>query len=203
MEEIKIKKTFSQNLIKLRKSKGLTQAQLAEKLNYSDKSVSKWECGDVLPDVVTFTAIAEFFEVTVNDLIYESIPIKNAKTNSKKVITMLSFGLAWFVASIVFFVLWAIGLDRAYLTFIIAVPTSLIAPLVFSFLWFKKKFQMFIVSAFVWTASLCVYLIVYKLASVWFIFVIAGIFQILIIWWFLLRHYVILSRQSKKNYKLD
>ena len=48
-----IKHNFSENLIKLRKAKNLTQLQLAEKLNYSDKAISKWEVGSVLPDVET------------------------------------------------------------------------------------------------------------------------------------------------------
>ena len=67
-----IKSNFSENLIKLRKSKSLTQLQLAEKLNYSDKAISKWEVGAVLPDVETLTHIADFFGLTVNDLIWEN-----------------------------------------------------------------------------------------------------------------------------------
>ena len=66
-----IKENFSQNLINLRKAKSLTQLQLAEKLNYSDKAISKWEVGSVLPDVETLSHIAEFFGLTVNDLIYK------------------------------------------------------------------------------------------------------------------------------------
>ena len=66
-----IKYNFSQNLINLRKTKNLTQLQLAEKLNYSDKAVSKWEVGAVMPDVETLTHIAEYFGITVNDLIYK------------------------------------------------------------------------------------------------------------------------------------
>ena len=41
----------SKNLSDLRKRNGLTQAELAEKLNYSDKAVSKWEKGESLPGV--------------------------------------------------------------------------------------------------------------------------------------------------------
>ena len=65
-----IKNNFSHNLIRLRKARNLTQLQLAEKLNYSDKAISKWEVGSVLPDVETMSHIADYFGITVNDLIY-------------------------------------------------------------------------------------------------------------------------------------
>ena len=70
MTQEEIKYNFSHNLIRLRKSNGLTQLALAEKLSYSDKAISKWEVGSVLPDIETMTHIAEFFGTTVNDLIY-------------------------------------------------------------------------------------------------------------------------------------
>ena len=58
MDELIIKQNFARNLLAYRKARGLTQSQLAEKLNYSDKSISKWERGDVLPDIVTISMIA-------------------------------------------------------------------------------------------------------------------------------------------------
>ena len=63
MNEMDIKQNFSKNLSVLRKSRNMTQAELAEKLNYSDKSISKWERGDVLPDITTFKMIADFFGI--------------------------------------------------------------------------------------------------------------------------------------------
>ena len=56
--------TVSQNLIKYRKYHGLTQAALAEKLNYSDKAVSKWERAESTPDITVLAQIAELFSVT-------------------------------------------------------------------------------------------------------------------------------------------
>ena len=111
MTQEEIKLNFSENLIKLRKSNNLTQLQLAEKLNYSDKAVSKWEVGSVLPDVETLCNISDFFGITVNDLIYK----KKEKFSSKLLknhlfITLLSFGLVWFLSSIIYFILEELGL---------------------------------------------------------------------------------------------
>ena len=69
MDDEKLKKQVGANIAAYRKRAGLTQAGLAEKLNYSDKAVSKWERGESVPDVVTLVQLAELFEITVNDLL--------------------------------------------------------------------------------------------------------------------------------------
>ena len=65
MKEEEIRINFSKNLYALRKSKNLSQAQLAEDLNYTYKAVSKWENKDTIPDIVTLSAIASYFDITV------------------------------------------------------------------------------------------------------------------------------------------
>ena len=70
MEKIENLKTIiKENLIKYRKSAGLTQAQLAAKLGYSDKTISKWEREEGVPDIYILKEIADLYGVTVNDLI--------------------------------------------------------------------------------------------------------------------------------------
>ena len=83
MTQEELKKNFSNNLIKLRKTNNLTQLALAEKLNYSDKAISKWEVGSVIPDVETMTQIADFFGITVNDLIYPETKKKYLSGNAE------------------------------------------------------------------------------------------------------------------------
>ena len=69
MEDEKLKLQIGRNIAAYRKQAGLTQAGLAEKLNYSDKAVSKWERGESIPDVLTLMQLATQFDITVNDLI--------------------------------------------------------------------------------------------------------------------------------------
>ncbi len=59
------------NLMTMRKAKGMTQQQIAEKLNYSDKSISKWENGYAVPSVDILKEFAEFYGVTIDFLITE------------------------------------------------------------------------------------------------------------------------------------
>ena len=71
MEEntLLLNQTIAKNLAYYRKRAGLTQAALAEKINYSDKSVSKWESGAGTPDVYILVQLAQLYGVTVNDLV--------------------------------------------------------------------------------------------------------------------------------------
>lgn len=178
-EEIKI--NFSQNLINLRKSRNLTQLQLAEKLNYSDKAISKWEVGAVMPDVETLTHIAEFFDITVNDLIYKKKKtILGGFYKNHVFITLFTYAMVWFLSTIIYFVLDnATMLDRCWLTFIFTIPVSSIVLIVFSSIWFKKIFIYLSTSMMLWGIIVSVYFAINNL-SLWFIFIIGVVGQIAI-----------------------
>ena len=68
----------------LRLSAGLTQKQLAEKVNVSDKAVSKWECGNGAPDVSLLTDLAEVFGTDVNTLLSGSKDINESEKGDMK-----------------------------------------------------------------------------------------------------------------------
>lgn len=186
MTQEEIKKNFSSNLIKLRKENGLTQIALAEKLNYSDKAISKWEVGSVIPDVETMTHLADFFGLTVNDLIYP----ENNKKRFRKIflenhlnITMLSIGLVWLISTIVFFILQkTTDLNRLWLTFIITLPLTFIILIIFSSIWFNKISTMLSISGLAWTTLLTLFLF-FNHTSYWFLFIIGMVGQLVIIFW--------------------
>lgn len=176
-----IKTNFSQNLINLRKAKNLTQLQLAEKLNYSDKAVSKWEVGSVLPDVETMQSIAEFFGVTVNDLIYarkKSVLREFYKTHLFT--TLLVSVSIWFVATIIFFILdSATSLGRTWLTFIYTIPVNAIVLIVFSAIWFKKFYIYLSSSICLWSIITAIYVTLAN-SQLWFIFIVGLLGQAVI-----------------------
>lgn len=192
MEEKQIKQNFAQNLIYYRKKFGLTQLQLANKLNYSDKAISKWENGDTLPDIVVFSSIADFFKITVNDLIKK--PVKQdiddvVSTKSRVLIMILSCGLCWLVALITFFMLFMFtDLDRIWLAFIFALPATFIVLVVFSSLWYKEIFQCISTSGLLWTVALSISLCFFRYSSSWFIYIVAALLQVLFILWYLFRY---------------
>ena len=184
MLQEELKKKFSENLISLRKANNLTQLQLAEKLNYSDKAVSKWEVGSVLADIETLCRISEFFDITVNDLIYKKKEKFSRRFFKNHIfITLLSFGLVWFLSSILYFILEECTmLVRPWLTFIVAIPISFIVLTVFTSLWFKKIWQILSISGLFWGLLTSVYLLIFRL-DLWFIFIIGVVGQVLITLW--------------------
>lgn len=78
MDQIKIGKFISEK----RKEKGITQSELAEKLNITDRAISKWENGICMPDVGTIPELCELLNITINDLF--SGEVVNMKNNEKK-----------------------------------------------------------------------------------------------------------------------
>lgn len=189
-----IKNNLSKNIIKLRKEKKLTQLELANALNYSDKSVSKWENGDTIPDIEVIKRLADFFNVSVDSLIGnpENLMQKQTNTNSvpknKLVITLLSIICVWIVSTLIF-VMLKIFLNVDYwLCFIWAIPVSFIVLIVFNAIWGKRKFSILITSGLVWTIILGIYLQLLKF-NLWVLFLIGIPLEIGIILWSRLNMY--------------
>jgi transcriptional regulator with XRE-family HTH domain len=69
MNNDELKSRVGANIARLRRERGLTQAELAERINYSDKAVSKWERAESLPDVLTLLSLAEQLDTDLNTLV--------------------------------------------------------------------------------------------------------------------------------------
>ena len=74
----------NQQLTEARKAKGMTQAELAQKINYSDKSVSKWESGRGVPNIESLKAISKFFSVSIDELLSGEEILKIADEDNKQ-----------------------------------------------------------------------------------------------------------------------
>ena len=177
-----IKTTVASNLIALRKSKGLTQADVANALNYSDKSVSKWEHADSLPDISILSALADMYGVTLDYLTHEDAEEQLAYVNGKHkpdrerqlTIEILAVTIILLCSTVAFvygycfrevqYIFW-----QAYLW---AIPASSILLLYFNRVWHKNILASIILkSILMWSLLLCIYLqfFDYKL---WMIFII-------------------------------
>lgn len=189
-EELKIQ--IGKNICEYRKLAGLSQIEFAEKLNYSDKAISKWERGESLPDIIILKQIADLFNITVNDLMSKK-DIKKKKIDLKKLlrnklfILSLSIGIAWLVATIVFVFLLMFNIKQlSWLPFIYALPVTFILCIVFSAIWKNRLFLTISESMLVYTAILSICLSVsYK--PIWYMFLIIIPLQTLIILWNLMK----------------
>ena len=167
MDLDKLKYQIGANIAVERKRMGLTQAGLAEKLNYSDKAVSKWERGESIPDVLTLIQLAEVFETDVNTLLSDpdalpGNPTKLEKamtqvsekalkrTANKNVILALSSTLVWFVALLVFVVISSFDLPNSWIAFFYAVPVNAIVLLSLRSAWRDFRWNRALISIIVW-----------------------------------------------------
>ncbi|MBQ0017177.1 MAG: helix-turn-helix domain-containing protein [Clostridiales bacterium] len=189
-----LKKVVASNLIFYRKSAKLTQAEVAEKLNYSDKAVSKWERGETIPDAYILKQLAQMYYVSVDDLLDKSerkrrIPfaVKKAFKNKKMLITLLSCGLVWLVATIVFvsLILFTNLNGYAYLSFIYAIPLTCILGIIFSSIWSKSWVVGIFVSCLIWSIILSLFLTINSI-NLSLLFIIGAPLQILVILWYFL-----------------
>jgi len=174
MDDEKLKKQIGANIVSYRKRHGLTQAGLAEKLNYSDKAVSKWERGESAPDVQTLVQLAELFDVTVNELLVDPLQLpdnpskveqvmgraveKTLKRKAdKRIILMLSSILVWFVALFVFVVLSICNVPKTWVAFFYAIPIDAIVMLSLRSAWRDFRWNRALISMIMWGCLLSIF----------------------------------------------
>ena len=156
--------TIGENIARLRRLSNMTQSELAEKINYSDKSVSKWEQGNGIPDVRILLQLAELFNVSVDDLVREhkEAPVMPKKTRLRRriIISLLSVGLCWLDAVVAFVFIGIIGpsVPNTWLAFVYAVPASAIIVLVFSCIWHYRWVRIAAITVLIWLTLTCIYL---------------------------------------------
>lgn len=198
-----LKDRIGANIAAQRKKAGLTQAGLAERLNYSDKAVSKWERGESMPDVLTLMQLAEQFEITVNDLLNDpnELPgnpgkLEKAMTQvsekalkrkaNKNVILGLSATLVWFVALLVFVVISSFDLPYSWIAFFYAIPVTAIVLLSLRSAWHDFRWNRVLISLIVWgfLISLYVSFLVFLKFNMWRMFLLGIPGEIATTLWF-------------------
>ena len=182
-DEATLRKTVAKNIAQYRKAHHDTQLDLATKLNYSDKSVSKWERGESLPDVYILSQIAELYDVSVSALIGEIQPPKESKPHYHMFILLLSLALTMVVATLLFSMFMICKVDYpAWMFFVYALPVCSIICIVFTSLWWGILWQGVSVSALIWTLGLSLYLS-FELENVSLIFLVCAALQVLTLLW--------------------
>ena len=204
MDGEKLKLQIGHNIASYRKRAGLTQAGLAEKLNYSDKAVSKWERGESVPDVITLVQLSEQLGISVNDLLEDpnALPagepgnLEKAMTQvsekalkkkaNKGIILKLSSLLVWFVALFLYVVVSSFELPYSWLPFFYAVPANAIVLLSLRSAWHDFRWNRAYISIIMWGCLMAFYVtfLVFFKVSVWRAFLLGIPGQIAILLWF-------------------
>ncbi len=201
-EELKIR--VGSSIAQLRREAGLTQAELAEKLNYSDKAISKWERGESMPDVLTLMLLAQELGTDMNTMVgfaqlpeeepQQSLPQPDPpkkKTGRHRladhgVIQKLCSILVWFVAMFVYVVADAFDAQHPWMLYVAAVPVNAIVLLSLRSAWHVFNWNKALISVIMWGSLAFIYLLMWLSwgVNVWRIFLLGALGQAAIVLWF-------------------
>lgn len=162
-----VKNIVAKNIAELRLLNNMTQLELAQKLNYSDKTISKWERGESAPDISVLTEIADMFGVTLDYLVKsehtdEDTPSRESIRHkyNRLAITGVAQGLVWFIALFGFILTSLIAKEATFqwLYFVYSVPVSFVLLLVLNSIWFNSRNNYLIISLLMWSALASVHI---------------------------------------------
>ncbi len=188
MEHEVLKQQIAGNISSLRKNAGLTQAELAQRLNYSDKAVSKWERGESVPDIITLVHLARVLGVSMDSLVYDpeeyarlhparepqqenptetapkkKKPPRTTLPRNRKIIAALVSILVWSVALFICHTSSSLGVRGAWLSFVAAVPANAIVMLSLLSAWRYYKLNQLHISVIVWGTLVTLFLCLWVL----------------------------------------
>lgn len=190
-----VNEIIGKNLLNLRKQAKLTQMELAEKFNYSDKSISKWENGESLPSVDVLFELAKFYGVSLNDLVDENFNLQEQNVNSKikekkpkaysshLMITLLSASAVWLIATVIYVMLMIFTKQGIGTIFLWAVPATCVVLIVFNSIWGHFKYLFPILSVMLWSTLACLHVQILPISNIWPIYLLGIPLQVLIILW--------------------
>ena len=183
-----LKKQIGLRISNLRKLNNFTQSDLALKLNYSDKAISKWERGEAIPDVITLANIADLFQVTLDYFVTnDPEPVKpiNSTGPNRTVITLLSALVPWLIACIIFTVLKTTIKITYWMAFVWAVPMTTTILLIFNCIWGYRINRFLYISMLVWTIIASTFLQILQSTdlNIWYLFLVGIPGQVAIVLW--------------------
>lgn len=184
-----VKDIISTNLTLLRKSKNLTQKELAEKLNYSDKAVSRWELSESLPSIDTLVVLCDFYGVDFNWLTTKHDDDKidyvqkkdDTKGYIKVLIAVLSVVCCFTIATIVFVYNQMMNNTIFWQAFVWALPVSFGAVTICSKKWWDRLFTTIFASCTMWTLILSIFLSLLAKTNAWPLFLLGFPVQVIIV----------------------
>lgn len=211
-----LRDVIAKNISDLRQKNKMTQLALAQKLNYSDKAISKWERGESFPDIFMLKRLADLFCVSVDYLLSgdhseaeaEDAQVTRIVRRNRMIISVLANMLIWLIATVAFVIVGLVHPGAPFpewMVFLYALPLSSVVSLVFNSIWGKKKLNYLIITFMSWFILLAfymTYLTVFDL-NIWIIFVIGVPAQIIISLWSGINNPKIKDKKERRKGKND
>ncbi len=202
MEINELKYNVAQNIYYLRTVNHMTQSELGEKLNYSDKAISKWERAEGMPDAYVLHRISELFGVSIDYLINEhneqdkKIETKPARDIKRLIATIVLWGII--AVAILLMVVLYLATDNFYWQIIIySLPVTFIVQIVLSCVWWRGRGSFLFASLLIWAILGIVYVALLKY-NFWEIFFIGIPVQIIVFLCYKIRITITVTQKNPK-----
>ena len=190
------KSIVAQNIYYLRTQNSMTQFELGEKLNYSDKAISKWERGDSIPDAYVLKKMSELFGVTVDYILTEhteqerKLEPKKTKMSLAMLANVIMISIA--TVALLVFVIIAVADKGNYQwpIFIYAIPAIIIVGIVFSVILKNKIMGLISVSGLCWSILVVIYIALWSFRNdyaTWMILLLGLPIQLIVIFSYKMR----------------
>ncbi len=203
--ERSLEEIIAANLTELRRAKGWTQAELAEKINYSDKSVSKWERGDGMPDIKVLMQLSELFGVTLDFFVTEHTPEAfvackppRDRVGFRVVFELLAVSLVFLFATLIYIAIASYLRVNFWMSFIWAIPASASLLMYYNARWNYRVCAIVFRSIFCWSLLAAIYLQTLPL-NLWMLFLIGIPAQAAIILWAQIRRMLADKNAEKRG----
>lgn len=199
--EKSLEQIVAANLTELRRAKQWTQADLAEKINYSDKSVSKWERGEGLPDLKVLKQLADLYGVTLDTMVTDHGAAEELAKAKKKpsrniaprvIMELLAVSVIFLFATVVYVLVASYAHANLWTVFVWAMPISFGLLTLFNIRWKFRVCAIVFASLLAWSLLTAVYLQALQY-NIWMLFLVGVPAQAAIILGAQLKH--------KKNFK--
>ena len=162
-----VKEMVRTNLIKLRKEHKLTQMELAERIGYSDKAISRWETGEVNPDIETLDKLADLYGVHVSVFFseydtkeYKAKSFRENQLGRKIAVWILMVAALWYIGIMIFIYSSTFKVDssRNWLIYIWLLPITFGVSFLFNKKWGNDIFGIIFSSLLCWSLLTAIYL---------------------------------------------
>ncbi len=191
MEE---KEVIAKNLELYRKKANLSQLELAKKLNYSNKNISKWENAETTPSVFVLNEIAKLYGIKVDDLLNQNTVKKQEDVNDKTLLEnrkkwlfriamlMLANALLFVAGTIAIYVLGLLDITafNKWMIYLYLTPLSVLSVLIYIRI-IHKYVSFLLTSLFGWLICVCVYVSLQSVVNISLIFVLGASYQLMTI----------------------
>ena len=200
MDIVEMRSNVAQNIYYLRTANNMTQSELGEKLNYSDKAISKWERAEGMPDAFVLHNIGKLFGVSVDYLLNahseqdKKVDTKPARSLKKQIAGTVLWGII--AVAVLLIVVLYLSIGNIYWQIAVySLPITFIVQIVLSAVWWRGKGSFIYTSLLVWSIIANIYVALFD-NNYWQLFIIGVPAQFIVFFSYRMRISITITKKN-------